>query len=490
MSLLHSPIKGLPISALGVEDSDNSLRANTCIYLSCLCALMFGKREYMPIVWAWVVCVEKTNHIKSTTGMSELLWACSFINELVYTIGVNSIDCVLQGKNGDYINIASVLSKVEKTSKLCDSLEGIQSLDELLADSEISSEEVSILSTISKMVYLGTSISTAGFLLYAEGEGSGEALDKVMQEIHGVAGIDFTLLPYKVADAYASLKNKTDMYSVWSHMSREVCSTKLSKKVAESCAYENPVDRVESRWGNGDISADESALRDKADSISISEALSNVSASLLRDDVPLRLIEGVLLSCTNAISILDFTLEAYSPVTFMSVESFRRFRDFGETKTLRDLDREFGLCESCYFRFSDDPIAERNVTDRRLWGEKGEDITYAVLISDVMKDTIGILSEMYGKVMVEWRRDVLEYSTLTVNDSSSALYSIPATPANCIKALLPLYVGRAQKSGSEDQGCVPYITEAIFGEPFWVNFVELQIHSKLKWADIVKVTTL
>ena len=487
MSLIHSPIKGVPISALGINGSDCSLRANSCIYASCLAALMFGRRDYIPVVWAWVISSEKTNHLKDTSDLTEAMWTVMFIENLCNTILENKICCDLSvNYGGATLNIGETILKLVKSAQYACKLDKLNSVNDLFLSSDIIQDELAILSAISKLVYLGTTIATAGFVISVNDPVDSERLNDLIHEIHTVAGVDFTHLPDKIAKGFRSLKGKTDMYSVWSKMSKEVSGS--SKELQSSAMYENPEERMECRWAAGDTSKKNIQMREDADNITVSKAIANIGFLMLRAGVPTRLVEGTLRACSDSVPLIDDSLSQYVPVTFMSAESFNKFSKDGETKTLWDLEKEKSI--HWHYRYSDDPIADRLSTDARLWGEKGEDITYAFLISEVMKDSIAILSQMYGNVMVEWDKKVLKYSTLTINDSSIAPYAIPCTMTNAIKALLPLIVGRMQMCDSIEQGCVPFITEALFGTPVWVNYVELQIHSKLKLSDVYRVTTV
>lgn len=497
MSLIHSPIHNKEISTLGIEvgeyaDSSTLEVVNATIYFSCAVTLMFGRRDLMPMVWAWSVASARANYETDTehgTDRSVGLLLKHFVD-----IGIgNGINWRVTAKES---------SEPSNLCFLCNLAMGV--LDtHLIPDGDLklsiamqkagaSPDDMELFSIVSRMAFIGRVIANTGYDIFQHQETGNDGYDENIaygyNELSRVRGLSLDHLPLLAAKAYSKLKGKKNMYSVWTTMSQEVCcNSKISKIEDYSDKPTFAEETMQRRWLGGSISQYLKSCRDHSNEVSVETVAAYVIKNMMADGHTIDSAKSSVVSVLDAIKLLNSSFKCYKPITFMSEESYQSFMRDGVTKTIWDLEKEVFMSNTWHWKYSDCPTNARLVTEKRLWGEKAYNTVYAALASFEMKDVIYSLSYMYGKVAVEWKRDVLNYSTITAGDSMSCAYSVPSTNSNIVKYLLPILLARMSGSWSNVEGLASYVTSSIFGGRKMMNYVETQIHSRLTPNDIQSV---
>ena len=147
----------------------------------------------------------------------------------------------------------------------------------------------------------------------------------------------------------------------------------------------------------------------------------------------------VLAECAKQVNaeVANSMFESCAAITMMSSDSYRGFMMDDEYRTF------WQVGETWHGKYADDPHAARMFNDMRLFGDKGEDVTFAALLSpsadygvpycgvDAMVDHLSQYANGYGKI-VEWHHDVLDDASFTYGDSHQNIMAFPFSPANLV----------------------------------------------------------
>jgi len=491
MSLYYSPVAGKELATLGIEKGEFEARlvrkANAAIYFSCMATLMFGRRDLLPVVWAWSQASNESNLITNFAIASKEN-AVKFLTFFIRNLTQNKIDYRISADpNSGVVNCVEIAFKLLEYIDLNGVVEKGSVLTQAMKGAGFDSDSFQAMSVISKLAFLGLMISEGGYYYGIDTEEANSIVDISYTELSSVAGIDFTRFPELAHKGFTALKDAYNMYSVWSAMSDQACCIGAVKTLKDSTLKESAEEKMSRRWKSGVICASLKSQRDYANSSTVEEVLVKVGTSLKNEGAPLLFISEALDAVVNSLSLISSSLDNYVPITFMDSASFSKFKADKLTKTIWDLEKEVNEMKTWHSKYSDIPIDCRKIVERRLWGEKCKEVVYAALISPALKDVVGILARNYGMVAIEWDKKVFDYSTLTINDSMTAPYSLPATKDNRVKFLLPWIISRMQGASPNKRGIAPYIQECVFGFGQWINYIEVQIHSRLTIKDVESV---
>jgi hypothetical protein len=315
-------------------------------------------------------------------------------------------------------------------------------------------------------------VSTAHAYVVSPPEVKKQALAHAERLIVSMLGVEAVHLLYEVYEIMTI--SAYDFEAVWRECVVRITKESRVIKFREPVEGDSAADRMNRRCFGGEINQkwkDTQALKVK------------------------QTIQDVLLSEPGAAPLCKLTLQYvenemknFIPITFMRRADYDRFIEEGEVKTFWDFQDGGEVQSTWHTKYSDVPERARAFTDMRLWGERGSDITYGVIVHKDMKDTIASLAGMYGGVAVEWDRKCLEHSTLTLNDSSHAPYAVPASEHLLVKALMALVLSKMADRSTINNDIVAMFSRSMLGYKADVNFIEVQIHRRMKDDDVVGVS--
>jgi hypothetical protein len=489
MSLIHSPLPNHPISAIGVFNKGDEYESeatrkpfvvansNMGIYFSCLFCLMNGRRDLLPLTWAWSRTSARMSirfsflryDKPALREVQEVRW---FFMDMVDTILTFRVPCVVV-EDGEEVNMADFLQRVlsflersKQTEIPTDDLAAF-----LLSSIESTEAERRVFRQMSRFSTAGVTISATVFsALRAKPTDTLKVLRQGQQGIGSLFGIEYTHLPGLGMKAMIELKESNSIEEVWSALVKAVCHTDAEIKLNTVAHDESPYERRNRRAVSGFLPTIYESIRARCNKEKLEESL----------------ISSARLPIDNLKEAMDYAYEEqadFVPVTFMRSKGYDAFNESGKVKTFWDFVDEGSPASLWHSRYSDMPDRSRLITDSRLWGERGSDITYGALIHRSMKDVIANLANMYGEIMVEWNLKVLNFATLTANDSASAAFALPATKENVIKAVVPLCLARLESRSCRNPGRIPELVNALFGVETWMNFIEIQVHKRLTVDD-------
>jgi hypothetical protein len=490
MPLLYSPIQDKPISALGIEsgvyDPSCVARANAGIYFSCMAALSFGKRDLLPVVWAWSHAVNMSN-LENDFEKGTVKSACTVLRFFVQNILEDNVNPIVKSDSGDEVNVCELALKILSLAD-CGAVGAENILSTAMTMLKAPKQAFECFAVLSKLGFLGSIISETGYALFSEDASLMETVEYGYKEISSVAGVDFTRFPAMASKGFKNLKGASNMNSVWHSMSSEVGCLGASRIIRDfSGLEESAEDTMSRRWKSGIAPAFICRNRDFANSSTVENVMVRIGSYLKETGADIDQIRESLDVFVETVHLVSDTLENYYPITFMPKKAYEEFYNCGHTKTIWDLEKECLLGDTWHLTYTDDPMGCRAITDRRLWGEKAHNTVYAALIAPSMRDVVSRLADNYGTVMVEWDEKVFDYSTLTINDSMSAEYSIPATKDNRVKCLVPWVMSRIQAANTIHRGLSPVVQKASFNCSQWINYIEVQIHSRLTTDDVANL---
>ena len=515
MSLIYSPLEGVGIHQLGVEgaagqyynkDTEDYVyqKGNMSIYLSCLVCLIHGRRDLLPLTWAWSNASERCQLDEWKPDWDEnvlihfrnLKWFERFRSYMMDNLEGFPVKCVVGG-----IDLWDFFTRLEnlptKNMKGKGKLNEGAALITALEVMEVSDEEHELVALISKFVAAGSLIAFYAYkrfellhLLPPE-EIEPRMRIRAADDIHladkhlsPIVGNSFTHIIVASAFAYLDVSGVgSDMGVVWEAMYSNYGGSQYRKvKVKEPPTLKAP--EFEAKYMRAKMRLPEAPAKGTAER----SVWENLNASLddsvesLADAYPH--MEAIISSAKN---YLSRELHMFVPMTFMSRAAYEGFKKDGKVRTFWDLYDAGELKNSWHFNNSDDPVAIRAVADMRLWGERGRDITYGALVHKADVETINTFHRMYGDVCIEWKRDILDWSTLTTNDSHLGAFPVLATPTNQVKHLIPVVLSSFDGTNVERQGYIPTLSRHFFGAPMWINFIEFQSHTCLRSEDVVEV---
>lgn len=499
MSLINSPIKGVEIEELGVDADipDNvgisvPARANASIYFSCLTCLMYGRRNLLPVTWAWAAATAEATY--SEPRPSSIDGVVDFARSVIENMDAYGIGSPTDA--GEVVALRDTLLLVATEGHVAGlEFSSGDPLAFILGAQEAKKENRLALRQISTHCALGSIITETAWEAFKAGwiedeERSAQIMQMGKTGVESLGGVEFSHLPALALSGFASLmlREVWRMENVWATMSNEVMCGGRVIELDDPIPDEPPRTTRNRRWYSGNVPEGIARDRDTSAEMTTVEVLAKVGSTLQQSSAPGLSNETFIGAYEYCRKWITTELEKFVPMTFMSPVAYERFLVDGRTKDLWELAEEGNLDQAWHYQFSDDPIRGREVTDNRLWGEKGKGIVFGVLLHPGMEDVVKALTNMYGCRIVKWRRDVLDVTTITLNDSTAAPFAIPATRENCLKYLIPFMMGRLGGLGRDNPGPVPYVTNALRVPVPWVNFIEIQVHRPLTSADIKEVT--
>lgn len=154
----------------------------------------------------------------------------------------------------------------------------------------------------------------------------------------------------------------------------------------------------------------------------------------------------------------------FNVFTYCSQATLDNFKETGEWLDYWKL-HDRGI-KAWHDKYCDRPDDSKAFNDKRLYGEKGRGITYAIMAPAEMPGYDGGGPDTwargtYGPVRIQWNEDVLESASFSLNDSQENIFVIPFSTTNLMWAV---------KSSQR------------------LNFIEAQIHRPMKPTDIRRVT--
>jgi hypothetical protein len=504
MSLKNNPTN-LKLAQLGLE-SEAQLpgsvpreliqRANAGTYLAAAYTLGHGRRDLMPLTIQWnranaMAHFLRMGKVEDATIINKD-WCATFFNFLRDSLldmpDAAMVSYELGGERT--VNVPELLSAALDRLKAGQVPEGERCLLDALAMDAKTTELLNLVGKFCGVAALVTLHTQRHALDKREGQQGDPHLARAVAVIQSQMGGTFAHTAAQVAEAFAGLQGKQGMEDVWDAMSTAMCRTDIRVELTEPPAQdtESAHHRRGRRWLSGSIPADIAEERDVATSQTLREALDQVSALSARHKLPVNpdaLRNGLL----HVSDYVDQEVDNFVPMTFMRPEAFDLFSKTGETLTVWDLSEMKDFHKTWHHRYTDVPLHGRAVTDNRLYGERGRYLTYGALIHRGMTDQIANLSEMYGTHVVTWKRESLQFSTLTLNDSQLAPYVVPATKMMVKKLAFAFMAPRLL--GMPAHHPLPLlISKCMFGDATYPDFIECQMHNSMVMADVSDVMDL
>lgn len=485
MSLLYNPVEPFPIEGLGIEtlklpsqvDSVLQGRINATIYYACFFALTQGHRPLLPLVAAWskAVC---GSHLAFADGHN---WSATFKSILTDEIlGRNGMGAVVPVLNGE-----GRFEALRVVADMPGSLdhEPCSGFHKYLMDTVQSPCKETMLLVSGCIAAASTLVNELSKRIDPGHPVNSSPLKDPLWGVRGFFGNHYDNLTHMVERAVAIAHENPAIADVWDACAEAMCpaSEVALRRVVDS----DPVARRDRRTRSGEVPDAVRELRNTHSSRPLREALAHVAEWLDSQVYGAEHLKSVLSVSAGKVA---GQYEGYYPVTFMTKPVYEMFQADGRTKTIWDLDREGLLEKSWHYKFSDVPLAGREHTDRRIYGERGENVVYGALIHEGMPDQREALSRMYGRVAVVWDKAVLRHASLCINDSSQSPWVVPATADNMAKAMIAMMVPRLMSvMNPTEHKTMQHLCGILTGQNLSINFIEVQIHSQLTPSDIKDV---
>jgi hypothetical protein len=182
-------------------------------------------------------------------------------------------------------------------------------------------------------------------------------------------------------------------------------------------------------------------------------------------------------------SLLQGDLSQVYCTTFMRPEAYQRFLDDG---VYRDV---WSAGTSWHTRFHDRPLISRGFVEMRVFGERGDGVTYGYLTTcDAWQDEVSrIARDRYGSVEVYWKPErVVPFATATLDDSGFSQILLDAgDPASLLFAVLNVLIGSPWAGGPVlDASLAAHMkSSGVLG----ARFIEFQCHGPLTPDDVETV---
>lgn len=520
--LLHSPIKNIPHTELGVHINVAAQplpeyaeqRANVSIYFSMLLCLHYGRRDLLPLVWAWHrASIEShfaTYNPADDDPDSEALSGPTSARFAV-AAAERMLDIVLDYKlhvqvpvtvhEDELQNMAVLLNAVaSKGGARCKDYMEAECGDAfgwLASEVGVGIKPIALASFINQRSGLASLVALMcqqAANEYAKTNSNmgivNQCLDQArMAMVRMLGGQDFIHYPQLLMEGIVAMKGKGDMGTVWECLTAALYPRRGTVVCPQVRAFETDEECRDYRWRNGKVAQDIVDRRELCHYQTVPHAAKRVAAQLGRagmDTLVRTFFEFGIAKATETLG-----LDEWHPVTFMRPKSYDAFMEAGRTKDFWTMRREGR--ESWHSMFSDDPSMARAVTDLRLWGEQGSPLTYCAFVRLDDYAQLAALGRMYGTKAVVWDMEAMHtYGTLTINDSQAAPFALPGTPENILKAMVPMMVGaygeaNGQRLCLHNPGPVPAMCNQLFGVATWPNFIEVQLHASMTPLDAVRV---
>ena len=173
-----------------------------------------------------------------------------------------------------------------------------------------------------------------------------------------------------------------------------------------------------------------------------------------------------------------------TPTTVMPKSSFDKMLEDGEFKSMWQLPPEEWDDYYC-----DRPEDARALNDKRLFGEKGGRITYAMLVLPIEQDdsvnhNTAHLAQTYGKddpVLVQFTGHVREQATLTWGDSFQNFVSVPYSTEALAWLLEARFFLNMLRSHPMAQEIMPTLHET---NSLWLSFLQMTFGQKHPYFEI------
>tara|TARA_R110002153_G_scaffold26421_7_gene82947 strand:+ start:385 stop:1791 length:1407 start_codon:yes stop_codon:yes gene_type:complete len=333
---------------------------------------------------------------------------------------------------------------------------------------------------------------------------------KIMQLIYGVTILGFPLCFSKVQETlserqdiinkmpscFSTYGDKIDRAmstiptnsevlfdTVWDIMALEFCGQD-APKLTQGNPYNTPKDRMARRARCGVAHEAITLKKDACNAISLEVIYEEFTKQLGGNTNTERFLEALRMS----MEYVEREIGNYVPMTFMHRDGYEAFTDDGKVTGFWELCKDDRVGVSWHSKFSDCPKSGRAITDKRLYGEYGDFITYGVIVHKGDMSRIDTISDMYGEYAITWNNKILEYSSLTLNDSGHAPFVLPFTLDNMKKVLLPIAL--QSFLGNNDRGFTSVVTDNLFGTVGTPEFIEFQCHDLLQTSLVIDAVNI
>lgn len=498
MSLKNNPFKNKKLSELNIYDSipsnidDNSTRRDhASIYLASMICLGHGRRDLLVMTFLWQRSVAVARACSPTDYQQTLEgvrgWSIIFFQYLIDSLlehrgEVGEEDFKLSGGGRLCSIIQSALTHVEAMKGEL-SQNFLQESFDASTENEGDKGDLDLISRCAFFSSMACSMSDSA-VLSDNAEARKGILRAMTSNINQAFDGNFDHVPRLTYNAFEIMNSKnhvSNITQVWETLSDHFCHASSCSDIPESPDYASAIDRMKQRCSKSPKVQASSDTYDQVTERTYTDALALfITKTLEAKSFDPRPVMGGL---TSYLMIESANMV---PITFFSKKAYESFRLEGKTKTVWERSQEEDFKESWHYRYTDVPMHGRALCDKRLFGEKGTDITYAVFIHKGMLNQIKTLADMYGEVAVTWKRDCLDYSSLTINDSMHAPFVTPATIETLKKFVASYYLPSFINSVKADPKVRDFVT-TMTGYPCHPNFVELQIHKSMTVDDIESV---
>lgn len=498
MALIYSPIQDVDISDLGVDVKTHPecpkafiTRANVNIYFSMLIALIYGRRDMIPIVWAWARTAAEL-HLRAWRpedqsriySSPDLDWVIDFCQKLQDTCIDFKIPASLSDSGSDVsVNIPYIISLAirfarDNRSSISLGSDGDDTLLYIITLMDLSEHDRKLIHLVSLQCMAGSLIGSTGWTTSAmvdelgDNDISSSVISAAETSLSSLIGPEVAHLPAKAMRAFQNMRDYNDskMEVVWGACVKSMMNGYEPVELEDEPLYQDAFSRSQ-RWRKGNISDGLKRIRDACSNRTWEESVDNVLSEMSSGD-PYRDVDDYLYKSYKLARDLEHN-NLYQPMSFMSMEDYEWMMQNGKVRLREDISEEELMA------FSDDPAYINRVASSRLWGELARNITTAFYVRVDDEDQIAALKKMCGEVVVEWDREVLGYSTLSLNDSMLSKFCLPASRDNREKFMAVLSASQVGSMTSKNPGFIPALAKSVAGSPCWVNYVELQIHESL-----------
>jgi len=487
MSLKHPPFDLDTLDLTYLHNGKNTKQiqcAHLSIYLTALLTLSHGRRDLVELATLWAYSACKVNLSPAIQGKYlSVQTAQDFYNGLLDEIlsrGASAMVPTTYGADSEF-NVCSVL--VKAAAAVPD--EGApDSMGSMLAKAGITKDQDEVFKFIGKLS--GVSAYLVRLVLEACHSPTAykERMTEAYQLVNEALPSTFTGLPTSLLKVVAALQFKTSLKDAWDAAVPVFCGSAVD--LPPALKNTKPQARRDRRWKSGDLDEKHIELRDVLADREVSEA-----CAVLCESFQGKPQHSILLGATAAaLGYIRHNYAQFLPMTFMSPEAFKKFEEDGRTKSVWEIADNEGIENTWHHRHSDAPLNGRAITDKRLYGERGDWITHGVITHRGMTDQIGTLASMYGKIAITWRPHILAFSTVCVNDSTCAPFVFPADRRNLDRLLLPWVMAKMMNWDVAHKQLGAHIVYPFAGVQSYPNFVEFQAHANLTLKDVLDVMDL
>lgn len=521
--LLHSPIKDTQVAQLGVRTDGASYplppyaeqRANITIYMTMQLCLNYGRRDLLPLAWAYTRSAVETHfafydpdisleaeatHLQGKAGA---LYAVEAAGRMLDTILDYRLPVQLPVTvhEQEQQNMAFALTRIADygptvAGRFNEGKHG-EPMGWLASEAGIGIKPIAILNFINQRYTLAAALSMLcqeAAAEYTKGDMSkaNKMLDAArMNMVRYLGGQEFLHYPEGIMEACNALGGVTNgsMLNVWDALTTHLFPRRGKVVCPEPREFETDKECRDYRWRNGKVDQRTADVRERCHLQTVAQAAKRCASFLSRMPGQGAQVETFFRFGYEKAKE-TWANDEWAAVSFMRQESYDAFMATGHTKSVWQMHSE-GL-PTWHSLFSDDPMLGATVTNLRLWGEKADPCTYAALVRLDDYPQLAALGRMYGTKAVVWGKGLLEEcATITLNDSQAAPFTLPATVDNIHKALVPMMVGAYGEANGHslcmhNPGPVPSMASVLYGIGAWPNFIEVQFHASLCPEDVVR----